>query len=261
MIARTSEIAVLTDYAQKVLDLKGGELSDEYYYASLPLCVIDAVWSIGIRYPMVQKVVKCYSNWAKLPRFRGDRAQIPAIEDQDSITEFCKRLGSNPSDEDLAVSVFCSRHLTSTTNGILKATAVKTFAGVLRRHGIDYFQDMTRITLDQEKAVLTDIQSIPGQKSGISWLYFRMLAGTDDLVKPDRMILRFTESAIGDKTLPEEASVMVKGAAKSLQPRYPHLTPRLLDYLIWKYQSDKSKAEIALNRTTDKNLQRGGSGS
>mgnify|MGYP003466554474 CR=1 FL=1 len=36
------------------------ELGDEYFYASLPLCVIDAVYSIGVRYGSVRNVIRRY---------------------------------------------------------------------------------------------------------------------------------------------------------------------------------------------------------
>lgn len=51
--------------------------------------------------------------------------------------------------------------------------------------------------------VLTDgsfeesIRMIPGQGSGTSLTYFFMLSGSENLIKPDRMVLRFIKEAIG----------------------------------------------------------------
>jgi len=38
------------------------ELGPEYGYQNLPLCVLDSVWSIGVRYGGVQNVVKRYCD-------------------------------------------------------------------------------------------------------------------------------------------------------------------------------------------------------
>ena len=35
------------------------------------------------------------------------------------------------------------------------------------------------------------IKEIPGQKSGLSFKYFLMLVGNENLIKPDRMIIRY----------------------------------------------------------------------
>jgi hypothetical protein len=40
----------IADYCRLKLDLANAHLSDEYRYRSLPLCVINAVFSINARY-------------------------------------------------------------------------------------------------------------------------------------------------------------------------------------------------------------------
>ena len=44
------EIDQLVDFCKNTLTLEDVKLGDEFYYQSLPLCVIDAVFSIGVRY-------------------------------------------------------------------------------------------------------------------------------------------------------------------------------------------------------------------
>ena len=44
------DIKQLAKYCDLALNLKDANLSDEYFYQSLPLCVIDAVYSIGVKY-------------------------------------------------------------------------------------------------------------------------------------------------------------------------------------------------------------------
>ena len=47
---------------ESVLDLSSASLSASYYYDSLPYCVIDAVFSIGVKYTSTQNVVKNYTH-------------------------------------------------------------------------------------------------------------------------------------------------------------------------------------------------------
>jgi hypothetical protein len=54
-------VKIITDFCIKNLDLENAKLGNEYFYQSLPLCVIDAVFSIGIKYQTTQAVVQRYS--------------------------------------------------------------------------------------------------------------------------------------------------------------------------------------------------------
>jgi hypothetical protein len=45
----------VAQYAERVLPLHSASLGDEYYYQSLPLCVIDAVYSTGVRYARAER--------------------------------------------------------------------------------------------------------------------------------------------------------------------------------------------------------------
>ena len=50
----------LADYCRRVLPLAQAELGTEFGYPSVVLSVIDAVWSIGVRYEGVTNVVSRY---------------------------------------------------------------------------------------------------------------------------------------------------------------------------------------------------------
>ena len=45
-----NEIEVVVKHCNEELNLDNVKLSDEYYYQSLSLCVIDHVFSIGVKY-------------------------------------------------------------------------------------------------------------------------------------------------------------------------------------------------------------------
>jgi hypothetical protein len=103
--------------------------------------------------------------------------------------------------------------------------------------GIEDFANLTdeRLTMAE-----TIIRQIPGQKSGISFDYFRMLAGDDNLIKPDRMVQRFIARAIGeapDKVGPDRARGLLQGVVPELNARGSTWSPRTLDHEVWAYQS------------------------
>ena len=130
--------------------------------------------------------------------------------------------------------LFVNRQRTSSKSGILKAEAVWKFAGALKSHGIDHLQDVGEAL--PSAALERKIGLIPGQGSGISLQYFWMLAGSDELIKPDRMVLRFLEDSLGRPVGADEALSLVAGAVAQLRAQFPAMTPRLLDHKIWEYQ-------------------------
>jgi hypothetical protein len=228
-----AEASSVAAYAQKHLSLSSATLPDEYYYSSVILCVIDAIYSIGIRYGGVRAVVSRYCARFGLTPYRADRSKLPSTSEQPSIADLCGQFASLGS-EAMAATVFCNRHRTSTRGGILKAEAVGRFASILRKHGVNHLQGAVPQKLP---ALLEEqIRSIPGQGSGISLGYFFMLAGSDELVKPDRMIQRFLASALDRAVGIAEAQPLVSAAARILKTSQSQITPRLLDYKIWEYQ-------------------------
>lgn len=66
-----------------------------------------------------------------------------------------------------------------------------------------------------------DVRAIPGQGSGISLQYFWMLAGSDDFIKPDRMVLRFLQAALARPVPVREAARLMRAACRRLVATYP----------------------------------------
>jgi hypothetical protein len=52
------DIAKLTAYCRRKLDFTDLQLDQTHFYQSLPLCVIDAVYSIGVRYSSTEATVR-----------------------------------------------------------------------------------------------------------------------------------------------------------------------------------------------------------
>jgi hypothetical protein len=192
-------------------------LPPEYSYASLSTMLLDAIFSIGVRYGQVKAVIarhaKCqqYDPW----QFSDvDPYPLPKLileGRQGTAEEFADKLGN--------------RCLTSTRSGILKAEAVLLAAEALVQHGIMDLPSWRSHSdnLEALKAAERDFRAIKGQSTGISWRYLSMLAGDDNNVKPDRMIIR-------------EAGELLLTAAAALRGihGYPStLTARQLDAAVW----------------------------
>ncbi|MEX0970382.1 MAG: hypothetical protein WD046_08075 [Paracoccaceae bacterium] len=210
-------------------------LAEEYRYASLPLCVVDAVFSIGVRYASTQKVVSnlcSYTGWARFASSREARgagecgpSDLVALFDAHGI-------------EGMTEAVFQNRQRTSSRSGILKAEAVLLFCRALLEAGINSYTDFDQDRREYAEAM---ILGLPGQSSGIAFDYFMMLAGDNNLIKPDRMVQRYVGNALGLNTIPQprQAAILVRLAAKELLRRGHHWSPLSLDHAIWKHQSSK----------------------
>lgn len=236
---RRDDVDLVVDHVRRTLpSLKTASLSESYFYQSIPLCIIDAVWSLGAKYESVKNVVGAYCGEYGVIRYRDPRSALPPIEQQHSVSEFCKAADQCGS-EAMATEIFKNRQRTSARGGILKAEAVHLFAKVLRGFGVDYLQDVPRV-LDN-KTFERDIRNVPGQTSGKSLDYFFMLSGSDNLIKLDRRIETFLRAALPHKRIidREEVLELLTTVVQRLQSEYPNLTPRLLDHEIWKYQREK----------------------
>ena len=230
----------IAEYSKSVLRLETANLGSEYGYDCLPLCIIDAVWSIGVRYGGVKNVVNRYKNHFGL--------EDKSIREKHSLCEMLDAIQTRGI-SNFSQDVFQNTQRTSTCNGILKSEAVLLFASILHRHGIDKNEDVPKIVWYQDlyeemkKPYAREILALPGQKSGISLSYFYMLTGSSGIVKPDRMVNGFLKNALeveGEVTI-EEAQYLLSYASRYLIEEFPQITPRSLDHEIWKYQSGRGQ--------------------
>ena len=218
---------------RKLPDLSDAQLGSEYYYQSLPLCVIDAVFSIGVRYVNAQRAV---AAWCKSQSPEWIKTRI-AAQPRRTISDFVQ-VTDGLSGPEISDRYFGgNRQRTSSRSGILKAEAVLRVARCLKVSGIEDFPDIREP--GKVSIARSAISNIPGQGSGTSFDYLLMMAGDDGYVKADRMICRFVAAAAGlPAVTPTEAQPAVVGACKALVEKFPALTPRLLDHVIWLYQRD-----------------------
>lgn len=238
------EHETLAGFLKGNLELANPALGDEFCYTSLPLCVIDAVFSIGAHYSSTEKVIaRCKAE------FFNDREEKGPFEDTKApsmpsftITQLLDLYERNGI-EFMAENVFKSKQRTSTRNGILKAEAVMLFSRALLDFGVDTSEDVWKIIGNTEFEAA--IKSIPGQGSGISLAYFYILAGAKDYVKPDRMIQRLLGSILDRKVAVKECQPLIFGASLLLEKEYPSIRPCVIDHLMWKFQSGREKTSMA----------------
>ena len=235
------------------------KLGREFYYQHLPLCIIDAVFSIGIRYSTVQKVVQNFCQYTNWKCYRNQKT-FPPVSQQRSVSDLLNVFnqfgtGRGIDFQSVATTVFKNRCRTvPRKNGLLKAEAVYRFAQILQRNGIDYFQDLgNRLnTPGFINSLKNQIRTIPGLKSGIAFDYFLMLAGDCNTVKPDRMVKRYLAwlycyyENMADNT----AVTLMTDLLNRLKNFIPTLTLRQLDYAIWNFQRNTLKFNCRSNVIT-----------
>jgi hypothetical protein len=157
---KEDDVQKLANYCRKVLNLKEARLSPEYFCQSLPLCIIDAVFSLGVKYEGTRRTVMRYCDYFNLERIRKSREAVPPKDEQESVKSLIKKMDSLGL-EKFARDIFRNKQRTSTKSGILKSEAVLRFATVLSKFGVNYLQDVSKVVSDEmfEK----EIMNIPGQ--------------------------------------------------------------------------------------------------
>jgi hypothetical protein len=136
-----SDVGQLVAYCREHLALAGAHLPEEYRYAGVAHCVLDAVFSIGVRYEATRAVVARYCNARGIERLRPSES-FPPIDAQEPLSVFVEFMESMGSDE-FATKIVHNQQRTSTKSGILKAEASLRFSKVLRTFSVEYLQDLS----------------------------------------------------------------------------------------------------------------------
>jgi hypothetical protein len=177
--------ATLQDLAETVVKLD--PQPRQRRWVSLTLCIADAVWSIGAHYdnvvtPLVRKLAK---------EFGVTEPTVPGKQALGADPLPIKRLAALSLDELTAIT---NQQRTSTRSGILKSDATLRHCSVFLEHDVNSLDDIPGLFADAERFAAVDkaLRRIPGEGGfGIRRNYLWMVAGQDDLIKPDRMVLRW----------------------------------------------------------------------
>jgi hypothetical protein len=196
------------------------------YEDGIALAVMDAIWAMIARYAITCGVIE---------RYRRYRAARGADARKDGIPELLatfEELGG----VDAFIDEIGTRNRVSTKpDAARKGEAVFLAAQTLRDLGVQTADEFRTAVASVRSQELQDAwRALPGQRSGISWRYLRMLLGLPD-VKPDRMIVRFVTSALRldeSALTSDETAALVVAAAQQLGVREQDL-----DHAIWESQS------------------------
>lgn len=195
------------------------------YPSSIVLCAIDAIWSIGISYKIVTAVVHRYLQG------RGFDGISDAQRCSDTPVEFLDWLdGLGGGRVEALTEAVNNRNRTSSRNGVLKAAVMVEACELFKSLGINSSRELFA-RVEEVEPMWRQLQ---GQKSGISWRYFLMLAGSDG-IKPDRMIHRFLSRHQFPNSLSadEAVSMLSEGLKNRFVDSGPQVTLRMLDHRIW----------------------------
>ena len=149
-------------------------------YDSVGLALIDAVWSIGVRYQSVENVIA---------RYRAER--LAGGDDPEPTAPRTCGASSRR-----AAAPRPSRSASATASGPRRPTASSRPRRCCARRASSRTKawsvpaDLTGASQERLDHLQGRWSTVPGQGSGVSWRAFSMLVGLPE-VKPDRMIRRF----------------------------------------------------------------------
>jgi len=196
------------------------------YPDSLALAVIDSIWSMISRYAITRGVIERYT------RHRGSRR---ADAHRDGLRELLEVYQELDGADGFIDAIGTRNRVSTQRDAVRKGAAVFEAAQSLVALGLDSAEQFRAADGTEFGEQLKDTWlKVPGQSSGISWRYLRMLVGLPD-VKPDRMIIRFVATALGideASMTPDEAGRLVTSAAQQFD-----VDVRVLDHEIWEFQT------------------------
>lgn len=213
----------------------GSDVQNEYYYAHLPLAVIDTVFSQGQAYSVTAQVVNNYCDYFKIQRNRpGDF--FPETKDQQSVSKFLKNF-IYEGEFSFRTEIFKNNEPASASMySKSKAMAAFDFADLLQEYGADYFQDIEKIIYDKSFAENV-IKATGMTDNGLN--YFFLLAGSDSAARPVKFTIDFINGLTNDAVGHEYSIEIVNEVCCRLKTEFENMTPRLLGFLIWEYMRKK----------------------
>jgi len=204
------------------------------YPESLALCVMDSIWSIGIRYSIVEGVLDRYLKQIGLA---GLGASQSCLDGPGTVLAWVDAQGATEPKGEWLADRLENRNRTSSRGGVLKAAAVIQACELLKNEGVETTADLLE---NQDRLESLWRSKVPGQKSGISWKYLLMLAGQSG-VKPDRMVHRFMRRVgvpldVSPEAFVEEIVELVGMAS---------IDARVVDHRIWMVERSRSPEELS----------------
>lgn len=211
-------------------------------WTHLSLCVLDAVFSINAQYDaVVVPLCHRYAAHAGLPEpllpVAVAHAVIGTAREQplNAYVLDVRTVGT----ERFAADVISNRQRTSAQNGILKAEAALSYAMFLVEHGVQTIGDAAELLSDgaRRDRAESELTTVRGHGSGVRLSYLWMLAGDDQHVKPDRMVLCWIRRHLRPVSVDEAREAVVRTADRL------GCTPWELDHAIWRAESRRPDSD------------------
>lgn len=211
------------DYCRTNLDLLE---SESYDYQSLPVCLIDCVYSLRTKYynvtiPIVDRYAAAYMN--------GNRN-----DPGDTISQFLQHIGEIGGPQAFADKIAKNHQKLGGKAGIPKELVCFNLAQYLSYLHIETIDDFRNF--ESQELLEIVIRAVKGLgDAGTNYLF--MLAGDANRCKPDVHIHHCIKDACGSDIPNEECQSLFTDTVSILAGQYPNLTVRKLDGIIWrKYQ-------------------------
>ena len=212
------------DYCRKNLILTE---SESYNYHSLPVCIVDCIYSLRAKYylvtiPIVERYATAYMY--------GDRNGTG-----DTISDFIKHIDELGGPEVFADKVVKNHQKLGGKANIPKEQVCYKLAQYLSYLHIETIEDFQ--SFESQELLEIVIRAVKGLgDAGTNYLF--MLAGDANRCKPDVHIHHCIKDACGCNIPNEECQTLFTDAVAILKQEYPYLTVRKLDGIIWrKYQA------------------------
>lgn len=227
------QLLLLHNRGQINLDIRrpGTVEQGEFYYAHLPLAIIDAVFARGQVYEATAKTVNNYCEFYSLKRNRKTD-ELPQIDDQESICSFMKKF-EYEGEWEFRNNIFRSSEPTSfRMNCKSKTMAVYDFSELLLKHGVNYFQDVDRVMHDPGFAF--EAMKLSGMtENGLN--YFFLLTGCSSMPGSVKMMVDLVSGTAGTDVTHTYTAEVIDDVCRSLRPDFPGINVRILSYVVWDY--------------------------
>lgn len=199
-----------------------------YHYLSLPICIIDCVYSLRAKYevitlPIVQRYADAFMDGDRFAAGDTISALIERIDTCGGPNGFAERVVKN--------------HQKMGRSLIPKEEVVYQLARYLKLLQIETLEDFQQFESPELLEVV--IRAVKGiSDAGVNYLF--MLAGDPNRVKPDVHIHHSIVDACGRGVSNEECQTLFTEAVEILKPQHKGLTVAALDNAIWRFYSKSS---------------------
>ena len=223
MTISQTDVDSLVTYCRDSLGDKTLWITPDGYPNSLALCLIDSIYSTGSHYSSVVNVVN---------RYRATRGH------NDGASALLESISAAGGPREWARTVAGNMKPANTKEGApLKAEVIQSAAELMVAHGVDTVEGLVAAVRDNPRSnpIHDAWKKLPSQGSGVTYSYLLLLAGLPS-VKPDRMVRRFLQQALGvDAELTTDHAIeLIMAAAGKLE-----VSPRTLDHVIWRAASGR----------------------